>query len=117
MSTRRTFTNEFKRQVVEEILSGGTTTAAACRKYAIAYPVVSRWKKAYSLGRLDNEPTTDEGYQEKIAQLERKVGQLTMENDVLKKVLKQTQSQRARSAPIYPITFPHSEASGGGAKQ
>jgi transposase len=117
MRTRRTFTNEFKRQVVEENLSGGTTTAAACRKYAIAYPVFARWKKAYSLGRLDNEPTTDEGYQEKIAQLARKVGQLAMENDVLKKVLKHTQSQQARGAPIYPITLPHSEASGGGAKQ
>ena len=117
MNTRRTFTNEFKRQVVEEILSGGTTTAAACRKYAIAYPVIARWKNAYSLGRLDNEPTSDEGYREKIAQLERKVGQLTMENDVLKKVLKQTQSQRARSAPIYSITLPHTEASGRGVKQ
>ena len=40
MRTRRTFSNEFKRQVVEEILSGGTFTAAACRKYAIAYPVI-----------------------------------------------------------------------------
>jgi transposase-like protein len=117
MSTRRIFTNEFKRQVVEEILSGGTTTAAACRKYALAYPVIARWEKAYSLGRLGNEPTTDEGYKEKIAQLERKVGQLTMENDVLKKVLKRTQSPQARSAPIYPITFPHSEASSGGVKQ
>jgi transposase-like protein len=85
MTTRRTFANEFKRQVVEEILSGGTTTAAAWRKYAIAYPVIDRWKKAYSLGRFDNEPTSDEGYREKIAQLECKVGQLTMENDVLKK--------------------------------
>lgn len=93
MSTKRTFTNEFKRQVVKEILSGGITTAAACRKYDIAYPVIVRWKKAYFLSRLDNEPTTEEGYQEKLAQLERKLGQLTMENDVLKKVLKQTQSQ------------------------
>jgi len=76
MSTIRTFSHEFKRQVVEEILSGGTTTAAAYRKYAIAYLVVAWWKKAYSLDRLDNEPTTDEGYQEKIAQLERKVGKM-----------------------------------------
>ena len=37
MLTRRTFSNEFKRQVVEEILSGGTATAASCCKYAIAY--------------------------------------------------------------------------------
>jgi transposase-like protein len=82
MRTRRTFTNEFKRQVVEEILSGGTTTTAAYRKYAIAYPVIACWKKAYSQARLDNEPTTDAGYQEKIAHLERKVGQLALENDV-----------------------------------
>ena len=85
MSTRRSFTKEFKRQVVEEILSGGTTTAAACRKYSVAYPVVARWKKDYSMGRLDNEPTTPEGWEEKIAQLERKIGHLTMENDTLKK--------------------------------
>ena len=87
MRTRRLFTKEFKRQVVEEILSGVTTIAAACRKYSIAYPVKKQWQKAYELGKLDNEPTTEEGYKQKIAQLERMVGQLTMENAVLKKVL------------------------------
>jgi len=114
MCTGRTFTKDFKRQIVTDILSGGTTTAAICRKYAVAYPVVARWKKDYSLGKIDNEPTSPEGYQEKIAEFERIVGQLTMENDVLKKVLKQTQSQKVRSAPLYTITFPRSEASGGG---
>ena len=117
MKLRRTFSKEFKRQVVEEILSGGTTTAAACRKYSIAYPVIARWKNNYDMGRLDNEPTTDEGYQETVAKLERKVGQLTMEIDVLKKVLKQARSQPEKSAPLYPLTFPHSEASNGGAKK
>jgi transposase-like protein len=86
MSTRRTFSDKFKRHVVEEILNGGTTTAATCRKYAIAYPVIARWKKDYSLGMLVNEPPSDECYQEKIARLECKVGQLTMENDVLKSI-------------------------------
>ena len=117
MRMRRTFSKEFKRRIIEEILSGGTTTAAACRKYSVAYPVVARWKKDYSLGRLDNEPITPEGWEEKIAQLERKIGQLTMENDTFKKILKQIHTGHEKNAPIYPLTFPHSETSNGGAKQ
>ena len=84
MRTRRSFSNEFKRQVVEEILSGGTTTVAAYRSHSIAYPVIKQWQKACELGKLDNEPITEEGYKDKIAQLERKEGQLTMDVDVLK---------------------------------
>ena len=111
MRVRRTFTKEFKRQIACEILSGTRTTAAICRQYSIAYPVVARWKKDYAMGRLDNEPTTEAGYQEKIAKLERKVGQLTMENDFLKKVSQQVRSQQNTSASIYPIIVPESEAS------
>ena len=114
MRSRRTFSTEFKRQIVEEILSGASTTAAMCRKHSIAYPVVARWKKDYAMGRLDNEPTTPEGYQEKIAKLERKVGQLTMEIDLLKKVAQHAHSQQKKSAHIYPLTFIDSEASHGG---
>ena len=114
MKMRRTFTKEFKRQIVKEILSGTNNTAAICRKHSIAYPVVARWKKDYAMGRLDNEPTIEAGYQEKIAKLERKVGQLTMEIDLLKKVAQHTHSQQNKNASIYPITFPDSEASNGG---
>ena len=114
MKSRRTFSIEFKRQIVEEILSGASTTAAQCRRHFIAYPVVARWKKDYAMGRLDNEPTTQEGYQEKIAKLERKVGQLTMEIDLLKKVVQHARSQQNKSASIYPLIFPDSEASHGG---
>ena len=114
MRSRRTFSVEFKRQVVVQILSGTTTTAAICRKHSIAYSVVARWKKDYAMGRLDNEPTIEAGYQEKIAKLERKVGQLTMEIDLLKKVAQHAHSQQKKNAHIYPITFPDSEASRGG---
>jgi len=116
MRTRRSFDKEFKRQVVEEILSGGITTAAACRKHSIAYPVIKQWQKAYRLGKLNNEPTTEEGYRDKIAQLERKVGQLTMEVDVLKKTLKRTHSQQQKNAPLLTIPFPSSKANEGGAE-
>ena len=114
MRSRRTFSTEFKRQIVEEILSGASTTAAQCRKHSIAYPVVARWKKDYAMGRLDNEPTIEAGYQEKIAKLERKVGQLTMEIDLLKKVAQHAHSQQKKNVHIYPLTFTDSEASDGG---
>jgi transposase-like protein len=49
-----TLTKEFKRQIACEILSGTITTAAICRQYSIAYPIVAMWKKDYTIGRLDN---------------------------------------------------------------
>ena len=68
------------------------------------------------LDRLDNAPTIEAGYQEKIATLERQVGQLTMEMDLLKKALQQAHSQQKKSASIYPLNFPNSEVSNGGAE-
>ena len=116
MRSRRIFDKEFKRQVVEEILSGTSTTASACRKYSLAYPLIQRWRKDYSLGCLENEPTTPAGYQERIARLERMIGKLTMENEVLKKALQRTSSQSEKNGQSSPITFPPSEASERGAK-
>ncbi|MFH1541054.1 MAG: transposase [Elusimicrobiota bacterium] len=55
MNTRQTFNKEYKKRVVEEIVSGTITTAAASRKYGIVYQVIKHWQKAYELGRLDNE--------------------------------------------------------------
>jgi len=116
MRTKRTFSKEFKRQVVEEILSGEVNTAVACRRYTIAYPLVQRWKRDYSLGRLENEPTTPAGYQERIARLERMIGRLTMENEVLKKALQRVSSQSGKNGQSSPVIFPPLGASERGAK-
>lgn len=116
MRIRRTFTKEFKKQVVENILSGVLTPAAACRQYNIAYPVISRWQKAYSLGQLDNEPSTEAGFQLKIEQLERMLGQLAMENNVLKKILKSTASGQQKNDSLLPTIYSFSKASKGGVK-
>ena len=117
MRYRRSFSNEFKRRIVEDIISGTATTATLCRRHNLAYPVITRWKKDYAKGKLDNEPSTDAGYQEKISQLERMVGRLTMENDVLKKALRSVQQQQRSNASSSPITSPLSVVSKGGAKK
>jgi len=53
------FTPEFKRQVVEELLSGVSRPAQLCRRHTIAVSLIYHWKKQYSLGKLNNEPVKE----------------------------------------------------------
>ena len=85
MRKRREFTKEFKRRIVEKILSGTETQAALSRKYNIAHVVLYRWKKEYAEGKLYSEPSTGTRKQDaRVAQLEQMVGRLTMEKEALK---------------------------------
>jgi len=110
MRNRRSFSKDFKRKLVELIISGGTTTAAASRKYSIAYAVIARWQKEYAMGKLDNTPTLNEGWEEKVNQLEQMTQKLTMENTLLKKILKQMHTQQNKNAPLLEITYPRSKS-------
>jgi len=87
MSKRRTFTPKFKAQVVLEELIGFKDKAEICREYRLRPQVFSRWRQEF----LERAPEIfaikpsrgDE--QERIAELERMVGRLTMELEVAKK--------------------------------
>ena len=45
--TRRTFTPEFKRKIVEEHFVGGRTIADICREYHLCRNLFDNWRKAY----------------------------------------------------------------------
>ena len=86
--TRREFSKEFKVQVIREIESG-KTVAQAAREHQVGPNLIRRWQKLHGeygkaafagAGRIYTESA-------QVAELERKVGQLTMENDLLKKAL------------------------------
>ena len=87
MSKHRTFTPEFKAQVVLEELTGVKDKAEICREHRLRPQVLARWKAEF----LERAPEIfatkpsrgDE--QERIAELERMVGRLTMELEVAKK--------------------------------
>jgi transposase-like protein len=85
MKAKRKFSVEFRRQVVEEIQSGMKTVAQAMREYELGSSIISRWRNQYEHGKLDNEPTYRGALENKIAELERKIGQQTMEIELLKK--------------------------------
>ena len=72
MSKRRTFTPEFKAQVVLEELSGIKDKAEMCREYRLRPQVFSRWREEF-LERAPEIFATERGRgdeQERIAELE-----------------------------------------------
>lgn len=97
MRNHRSFSLEFKRQVVEELLSGESRPAQLCRRYNITSSVLYHWKKQYVRGKFNNEPTEEGALKDRIEKLERLVGKLTLENEFLKKGLQHSLSQPQRN--------------------
>ncbi len=92
---RRTYSREFKLQVVRE-LEGSKTIAQIVREYEVDHTVVSKWYRDYRQYGDNAFSGNGKTYKEdaRIAQLERKIGQLTVENDFLKKALQGINKRR-----------------------
>jgi transposase len=83
---QRQFSAQFKLDTVMEMLRGEKSTAQICRERELTDSLVYKWKQEF----LDKAPGLFENKQvaasvqdeqaERIAELERLVGQLTMEN-------------------------------------
>ena len=117
MQDRRRFSNEFKRQVIEELLSGISSPARISRKYEISGGLLYHWKRRYQQGKLDNESSHPEALKERIKELERMVGRLAMDNDFLKKTLERSIETSRKKESLLPLSVPRdSVRSKGGAK-
>jgi transposase-like protein len=75
-------------------LDAGSTAGEIARKYQLSPKLLERWRGEWrargesafpGIGRRADMPALDDA--RRIAELERKIGQLTMENDFLKKAL------------------------------
>jgi transposase-like protein len=88
---RRIFTDEFKREQIERVLSGQISLAQLSRKLGIARSLLQRWKKLATQAipmvaprlelALARETLTPE---QKIFELERLVGKQTVELEFLR---------------------------------
>lgn len=97
MRNRRSFSVEFKRQIVEELLSGESSPAQLCRRHTIQSSLLYHWKRQYSRGKFNNEPTEEGGLRNRIEHLERLVGRLTLENEFLKRGLQNSLRHSTRN--------------------
>ncbi len=115
MAERRRFTATFKRQVVEELLSESSTLIQLSRRYDISSGLILHWKKRYEEGGLVEGPSqTEKELRARNAELERTVGRLAMENDLLKKAVEYTLRRRRENSS--PITAKSLAVSKGGVK-
>ena len=81
MARHRRFSLEFKRQVVLDFLERRMGLRELARKHNLSRNLLSQWVRKYETGQLTDEVVTTvriAEYEGKIAELERKVGQLTM---------------------------------------
>lgn len=91
MARGRSFSREFKLEVVRQIARGERRPAQVCREHEIADGVLWRWRQEYA-ARGDaafapREPDGEEALARRVAELERFCGQLALENEALKKGL------------------------------
>ena len=86
--------------------------AQAVRQYELSSNLIYRWMDQYEHGKLENQPTQQGALENKIADLERKVGQQAMEIEFLKK----TRELYLAKLSEKPLVRTPREASGGGAK-
>jgi len=114
MRNQRSFSLEFKRQTVEELLSGASSAAQLCRRCNISSSLLYHWKKQYSRGKFDNEPIAETALKDRVEQLERLVGKLALENEFLKKGLQNSLHQSPRKGKSLGGDNLSSRMSGGG---
>jgi transposase len=88
MIRRRKFTAAFKAQVVLELLSGAQSSVELGREHQIASSVLAEWKAIFLRRAVLVFDSPESPYDQdpmRVADLERLVGRLTLEHDILKK--------------------------------
>lgn len=113
MRRHRNHSIAFKRQVAQAYLTGESLHGLA-KQHDISRNLIRLWIKKCEAGEFDAEieaAKTLHEYEAKIARLERKVGQLTMELDYLKGALEQARSPS--DAPTSIVAGPAASRSNG----
>lgn len=114
----RRFSRQFKQKLCSEIRAGSIGRREAQRAHRLSGNLIQLWLMQFDQGLFDptEKPAARvvEEYQLRIAELERKVGQLTMEADLLKKT--QRRDPANSSDDFFVVSGPRPARSGGPAK-
>lgn len=93
--TQRRFTREFKLEALRQV-AAGKSFARLARELELHENVLRRWQREYEKEPERAFPGKGQGkvWLDREAELERKIGQMTLENDFLKKALQRLEEQR-----------------------
>jgi putative transposase len=99
----RVHSREFQLLVCRQIASGEKRAAQVCREHSLDQSVLARWRKEFAdrgeenafLAKQPAEVSPTEALEQRIADLERHCGRLSLENDLLKKLATRLPSRSA----------------------
>ncbi len=93
---RRQFTREFKLQIIREV-EVGKPLAQASREHELHPNLIRKWQAQYAQYGPQAFAGNGKAYSDeaKIAELERLIGQLTIENAFLKRLLARLEAKQA----------------------
>jgi transposase len=106
---RKTYTPEFKLKVVLESLQRDTALEAVCQRFGVSKSMVHRWRQDFQANAVNalldkrnpKQKAVAQGYQpgESPDELKRIIGDLTVQNEILKKPgCRQTARKRMKMA-------------------
>jgi transposase len=101
MKPKRKFSKEFKRIVVEELVSKTSTLGQLSRRHNISAGLISNWKNQYAEGKLaEIADDNNDALRSRIEQLEKMIGRLTMDNELLKKATQFSLQKKNASSSV-----------------
>lgn len=88
----RTYTDEFKREALEQLKSSGKSAGQLERESGITPGMLLKWRGRYHVVAKENEgpqlePSELEGAKREIRRLERELTEVVEEREILKKVV------------------------------
>jgi len=112
---RRRFTQDFKRSIVEQLLSETAGPVELCRRYNISSGLLYTWKRQYADGKLNAEPSREAELAARVRELECLLGKVTLENEFLKRAVRNNLKRTEKRESSLPKIAPLSKAFTGGA--
>lgn len=87
MGSRRQYSAEFKAKIVLQSISGEKSASELCRTHKLNPNLLSRWRKEFveQAASVFETGTPESATQQQVADLERLVGQLTVQLEIAKK--------------------------------
>ena len=96
---RKVYTQKFREQVVREYLYGSSGYSELMQRYGLSSGVLGKWCKRYG-SRVAEDEEGAPTLRKRVIELERMVGRLTMENDLLKKFAAYAKQQTSERSSI-----------------
>ncbi len=84
---QRKYTKAFKEEIVQALLDGANSVQLS-RKFKVARSLMYRWREQALNGELSDTVEIHSNPETRIQELERMVGKLLADNELLKKALK-----------------------------